>query len=160
MNSIDFAVDTLDCKTDGSSNYQINIPRMGLNLVSAELLEVILPQTSYIVRVGVNDKFDYKIGAGATTTFTVLPGCYTAQSLLFAIATGTSLTCAYSSDTFKMTITNGAAFTLLFGTGPNASTSVRALLGFDAADVTSVTSTTGANIANLYQPMSLLLLRL
>lgn len=158
MNSIDFAVDTVDCKSDDSSNYQINIPRMGLNIVSAELLEVILPQTSYIVRAGVNDKFDYQIAPAAPTSFTVPPGCYTAQSLLAVIAAGTTLTCTYSTDTFKVTISNGAAFTLLFDpAGPAGAKSVRALLGFDPINILSVTTTTGSNIANLYQPMSLLL---
>ncbi len=128
---------------------------MGLNITEAELLEVILPQTSYIVRAGVNDKFDYKIGACALITYTIPPGCYTVQSLLANIATGTTRTCTYSNDNFKVTISNAAAFSFMFAT--NVNSSVRSLLGFDATDILGVVTTTGSNIANLYQPLSLLL---
>jgi hypothetical protein len=157
MSTVDFAIDSKDCKSSNNFFTAAVPDNRSLTTNAVELLEVILPQTTYIVQAGVNDSFEWKIGAGAILQYTIPPAAYSISSLLNTLATGTSLTFTYSSDTFKVTVSNAAAFQLMFGTGALSSTSSCTLLGFTKANTASATSQTGSNVTQLYQPLSLML---
>jgi hypothetical protein len=147
---VDFVINTADCKGfNGQFNYPIPAG-LAIHADSAELVEVILPQTTYIVQTGVNDYFEWKVGAGATQSYQIPAAAYSVSSLLSILGTNTSLTFTYSTDTMKVTVSNASAFTLLFGSGPNAARTCATLLGFLAADTASATSVTGTNVANLF----------
>jgi hypothetical protein len=158
--SCDIAIDSADC-TYQASWYAMTLPQNKMaTFNSVELLEVILPNTLYIVQTGVNDKLDYSTGGGLNPpiqTIAIPAGAYSINTLITYISGQLSgLTITYNTAQFTVTFTNGGGFNVYFGTGPNAATSCAALLGFAKQDVGGVFAT-GTSVANVFQPLSLLL---
>jgi hypothetical protein len=112
------------------------------------------------VQTGVNDKLDYSTGGGLNPpiqTIAIPAGAYSINTLITYISGQLSgLTITYNTAQFTVTFSNGSGFNVYFGTGPNAATSCAALLGFAKQDVGGVFAT-GTSVANVFQPLSLLL---
>jgi len=113
--------------------------------------------TPIVIQAGVNDKLDFIDTASNPKTATIAPGTYSTPTQLITLASIISLamnavttdiiTCTNTGFMFSFTDANGP-FTLRFGTGPNASTSLATYLGFTATDHTLSASYTGDTFIN------------
>lgn len=104
-----------------------------------------------------NQNIDFKITSlGATLTAVVPIGFYSVTGIAFAVAN--ALQSIDSANIYSVTVdrtilggtqnritisTNGSFLSLLFGTGPHATTSIATLIGFNPADYTGLTTYTG-----------------
>lgn len=143
-----------------ASQTAVKVPMAPKMTRSAELLELILPNTLYKVNSG-NNVLDWT--HAGTFSFTVPSAAYTASSLCATIQTGMNAADAntyvvtFNADTMKVTVAGAAGFVLNFGTGPNVAVSIGPLLGFAVADTVSGTSVTAGNVIQLFAPLSVYL---
>jgi hypothetical protein len=105
----------------------------------------------WTIVAGFNDKIDFNRGGVKVATLTA--GTYATGADLAAhivarleAADATPVwACAYSTSTFKFTVSSDLAFTLLWGSGANTGTACHKELGFAVSDTGSATSQVGAN---------------
>ncbi len=153
---------TINSKNKSSSNastsdfsIRLSIPMKYGKYV--KLKEVTIPHSIYRIKQGVNDKVVWNQGGAFSAT--ISPGAYGITQLLAAITTAmngadaNSYVWTYDSVTFKTTVTGSSAFSLIWGTATNASTSMWKELGFTQADTSSATSQTSPNSIALYAPI-------
>lgn len=164
-------VRSIDRESGNSSDYRLEFKQSIFALrnenVTLQLKEISIPNTFYTITTGYNDVIDFNLGGVLSAT--ISPGAYTSTSLATELetvmnaASAGGFTVTYSIYTFKYTIANVGAFTLLFSTGTNTTTHSRSLwkiLGFtdtnglNAVDTTSGTSATATSIVNVNTPQS------
>jgi len=106
-----------------------------------QLMSVLMPNTAYNVRAGINDTVTLTVGA-TTDTVTLVAGYYTATTLAAEAATRinagsiSSITCAYSTLTGKISLTHASNITVT--TAP--------ALGWDTVTATAATTVTADNV--------------
>jgi hypothetical protein len=149
-------IDSADRNSGGTStNFQIALNYAMNNITKIKLQSLTFFNTLYNITAAFNNTIPFSIGA---TNFTaVIPaGAYNittfapaVQAALNAVSTG--FTVAYNPLTYKLTISNASAFSLLWGTGPTCSTEC----GFPDLPTAAATSVTGPNAVNLGEPCHL-----
>lgn len=134
-------------QSDSSSNYDINIilPQKG-NDFALEFVSI--PGSIYNIS-SANNSIDTSLG-----NTSVAAGTYDINSLVAALQTAlqtvdATYTVTVSTITNKVTIACNNNFSLLFGSGPNASKSVASNIGFNASDTTSAKTVTGQNVYDM-----------
>lgn len=137
-----------------SSQFQVILSNPVDDVVAVDASEIRIPKTFYNI-TSANNNIDINDGKAKSTSITA--GNYGAYDLATAVQTalnGVSAgwTVTYNPNQFTMTIANAGSFSVLFGTGPHASTSLAVPMGFTAVDLTGQTSYTGPNVVNLQNP--------
>ncbi len=140
--------------TDFALDFNYNFDGRENSLLGALFGTAAAPAPLFVVTTS-NQKIDFEDTAAATKVATVAAGSYTGTTLAIAIAaamnavvgvTGT-FACAWSTSTFKFTISESAGptnFKLLWNTGTNKATDISTLCGYsDAADDTGAATYTG-----------------
>lgn len=148
-------------QSSSSTNFTVKLPHAVTDVKKVMLREVLMPNTLYNIRSGVNAKIDFNDGVNKTATLT--PGNYSMSALmshvltqLNAVSSGfTAVT--YSSTSLKVTIARSSIFNLLWASGANTAQSTAEILGFSATDLSAASTYTGDKAAGFFQPLSLFL---
>lgn len=99
-----------------------------------------------------NKNIDFNDGAGVKTA-TLKVGYYSSTDLMIEIRkkmdslSSLDFLISFNRSTRKFTISSGSTFSLLFSTGPNASQSTAALLGYTASNKTGSNSYLAENVS-------------
>lgn len=122
--------------------------------------------SNQIIITNQNNNLDFTIDGSTILTATVSPRVYTPDELALAVLTemivagGVSPSCTFNSATRMFDLGQGGPlFSLLFATGPNATTSLSGPLGFDIEDYTGSLSYSSAyansGILRLTKPITI-----
>ncbi len=148
-----FTINSADriISANSSTNFTVNLP-VTANVSKAELMEVQLPNTYYNVN-SYNNVLSWN--DGSLKTITVPPGAYNINQLVTEIQTlmnsvSSGYTVTYNQIQFTVTITGGAAFSLMM-----AVSSIAHILGFSSVNITGASSYTGTNVIALNAPINL-----
>ena len=115
------------------------------------VVSVLIPNSVYSVRTGINDKVYFTYGAAARTA-TIPPGDYTGTTIASNLASvmnaeidgSDPFSVVYSAVTGKLTVSSsGSNFGFAFGT--NTAASARKVIGFNAANQTEAASKVSDN---------------
>ena len=119
-----------------------------------EVEHVLLPNTAYHIKTGVNDTFELTVATVGAETITIPPGFYTSTTLVTNLTTAVNaggfsgITCAYDQVSGKLSFTHGSL---------NLSvTSVAPAIGFSSVTATPHTTITADDVlvlvtVNTYQ---------
>nr|MCH9717216.1 hypothetical protein [Gammaproteobacteria bacterium] len=138
--------------------YRVQLPRVLRNVIAIALQVAVIPKSEY----NVNPYSQWlDIDEGGTIYQVQMPvGTYSLaaainfpanlQASINAIPALAAYTVTYSNFTRKLTIdSNGAAFTMLFGTGPNRDNSLWQQMGFTRIDTTNAVSHVAPGVIDL-----------
>lgn len=122
-----------------------------VSAASVQVVSATVPNTAYNVPGG---WIDTSLGSAI-----VGAGTYTAAGLAAEVqaALGGGFTCTYSTKTQKFTLSNPAAPSYLFATGPNVANSLAPTMGFAVADSGATAAYAAQRPALLLEPQVLLL---
>lgn len=142
-----------------SDNYNLVLPYT-YSFSEVVLKHVNLGNTIYKIITGINDTLDWNDGTVRSITlpaaaYSITSLCSTIQTMMTAV--NSTWTVTYNTDTMKVTFNNTAltTFSLLFGSGANASKSIAMVLGFTPVDTAYGLSVVGPNVIALYAPFLL-----
>jgi len=150
-------INSIDRDSGTSTSFHVPVKSPVPYVQRVKLKEVLVPNTVYRIRAGVNDQVAWH--HSTDFAITVPPGCYTTTTLLSTIqaamllADANSYAWSYSADTLRVTVTGSAAFSLLWSTAH----SMWRELGWNNSNTGSATSQTAPNVFSLYEPLILLI---
>lgn len=147
--------------TETSSNFSVTLNHPIEHKQCISLCHFSVLNTIYNVTTSNNAISVFR--SSTTYNATIPVGAYTAEDLMSALKTaldgngsGLTYTVSYDNKTFKVTISAGSAFVLLFGTGSNQ---INSVLGFPSIDTSSATSHTSTYAIDLHSPVLFLKIR-
>jgi len=145
------AKDAVDFSPEFDMNY---LPGAIGSLIGSLFGTTGLPDPLFVVTTGVNDKIDFKEGAGEELHAAVASGSYTATTLCAAIkaaleaANALTFTVTFDAATKKFTIAASGTFSLLWNTGANKLIDISTMCGYsDAEDDTGAATYLADNVA-------------